>query len=220
MIVGFAIGFILGLFSGNIFLATFCGIAVVVVMYIFLVAQANRTYNAIEDQTSIFVSLLCNHAKGSSDIVSIMKKVMPSLSDPLYSLVQRFITDSDSTGSTDIAFDIMKESVDNRQLRTIIVNLKTCSHYQANYETVLTQMMGQITAGLSARATRKNILWSGKMTLILISVMTTIILFVIARMLNIPIRDIMLDTMIGQFLTFMMGIIYLVVLVKLFATDK
>ena len=55
-------------------------------------------------------------------------------------------------------FDYMKESVDNRQLQTIIVNLKNCMHYQANYEEVLAQMMSQVAAGLSAREDRKNIL--------------------------------------------------------------
>ena len=221
MIVGAALGFMLGLmFSGNIFLALFLGIATVVILYLVLVSQANKVYNAIEDQTSIFVSLLCNHSKGSTDIVTIMKKVLPSLQNPMYKLVKKFINDADATGDTDVAFDIMKESIDNKQLRTIIINIKNCSHYQANYEEVLQQMMGQITSGLAARAERKNILWNGKILLTTISIMTAIILFIIAGMLGIDIKAVMLGTMIGQFLTFVMGVIYLGVLVKLFATDK
>lgn len=221
MVISALLMFMLGIFfSGNIFLALFLGIAAVVLLYVFLIAQANSIYNKIEDDTSIFVSLLSNHSKGSTDITTIMKKVLPNLKNPMYKLVQKFIQDADSTGSTDLAFDIMKESIDNKQLRTIIVNLKNCSHYQANYEEVLTQMMSQITAGLSARAERKNILWNGKILLATISIMASVIVIMVATMLNIDVREIMLNTMVGQFLLFVMGVIYLSVLVSLFATDK
>lgn len=54
-------------------------------------------------------------------------------------------------------------------------------HYQANYEEVLTQMMGQITESMSAREERKNILFSMKLTLIAISVMSVIIVALIGK---------------------------------------
>lgn len=64
-----------------------------------------------------------------------------------------------------IMIDYMKESIDNRQLQTIIINLKNCMHYQANYEEVLMQMMNQVAAGLTAREDRKNVLFEMKLTL-------------------------------------------------------
>ena len=58
--------------------------------------------------------------------VTIMDNTVPALSGPLRGIVQKFVADAENTGNVDIAFDYMKESVDNRQLQTIIINLKNC----------------------------------------------------------------------------------------------
>ncbi len=220
VVTGLVAGLVVGtLLLGPLF-GIFAGTAIVTLLYIWLIAKANRTYTAIEDQTSVFVSLLCNHAKGSSDIVMVMKRTLPNLSEPLYSHVKTFLLNADAYGSTDIAFDIMKESVDNKRFKIIITNLKTCSHYEANYEEVLQQMVSQITAELSSREERKTILLNGKITVASLSVITVLILVIIANMLAIPIKAIMFETFIGQCLCLLMGLLYLYVLTTLFAADR
>lgn len=214
-------GFIEGMtFFGNGFVAIFLMVAQAVFLYVFFKALSGKTYNQIEDAISIFVSILSNHAKGSSDIVTIMQNTLPSLSGPLKGIVSKFVSDAEHTGNVDIAFDYMKESVDNRQLQTIIINLKNCMHYQANYEEVLVQMMGQIAAGLSAREDRKNILFSSKMTLVVISVMAVIIVWIIGAGLGIDVKGSLTGNMIGQFLLLVTGLLYLMVGAKMFGTDK
>ena len=112
----------------NVTVALFLAAALIVAVYAVLLYLSGRTYNHIEDNTAIFISILSNHAKGSSDIVTIMNRTLPSLHGPLRGLVQKFVMDAENTGNVDIAFDFMKESVENRQLQTIIINLKNCMH--------------------------------------------------------------------------------------------
>ena len=117
-----------GFFEGTIFfqnglVGIFLACAQAVVLYGIVMALAGKTYNQIEDNTAIFISILSNHAKGSSDIVTIFQNTIPSLSGPLKRIAEKFVMDAEATGNVDIAFDYMKESVDNRQLQTIIVNL-------------------------------------------------------------------------------------------------
>jgi hypothetical protein len=114
----------------------------------------------------------------------------------------------------------MKESIDNRQLQTIIINLKNCSHYQANYEEVLVQMMGQIASGLSAREDRKNILFSSKLTLIVISITAVIIVWIIGAGLDIDVKGILIEHVAGQVILLITGLLYLMVGVKMFGTDQ
>lgn len=214
-------GFIIGIATiRNFYWALFIGISLIVFLYVVVLGLSSSTYNAIEDSTSIFVSILSNHAKGSSDIVTIMENTYPSLDNPLKGIVRQFIIDAGRTGNIDIAFDYMKESVDNRELRTIIINLKNCMHYQANYEEVLAQMMGQIAAGLTAREERKNILFSMKITLVIISIASAVIVLLIGKGIDIDVLHILRSTQIGQFLLFLTGLMYLFVTVKLFVTDK
>lgn len=221
LVIGFASGIAEGMiFSGNGFVALFIGAVQVVVLYVIILGLAGRTYNQIEDGTAIFVSILSNHAKGSSDIVTIMQRTMASTEGPIRALISRFLLDCERTGNVDIAFDFMKESVENRQLQTIIVNLKNCMHYQANYEDVLSQMMAQIASNLSAREERKNILFSMKLTMVVISIASAVIVMFIGKGLDIDVREILTSNVIGQGILFITGVLYLFVVVKLFGTDK
>ena len=215
------VGFFEGMtFFSNFFAAIFLATAQAVALYVIVKGLSGRTYNKIEDATAIFISILSNHAKGSSDIVTIMQKTSVSLSGPLRGIVEKFITDCENIGNVDVAFDYMKESVDNRQLQTIFVNLKNCMHYQANYEEVLVQMMGQVAAGLSAREDRKNILFSMKMTLVVISITAVIIVCIIGAGLGIDVKSSLTGNIVGQGLLCITGFLYLLVGVKIFGTDK
>lgn len=221
MILAGILGFIEGsIFFSNGFVAIFLAAAQVVVLYAIALYLSGKTYNQIEDSTAIFISILSNHAKGSSDIVTIMQNTIPSLSGPLKRIVNKFVMDCEATGNVDLAFDYMKESVDNRQLQTIFVNLKNCMHYQANYEEVLVQMMGQVAAGLSAREDRKNILFSSKLTLVVISITALIIVWLIGAGLGIDVVGSLTGNMFGQGLLLVTGLLYLMVAVKMFGTDK
>lgn len=216
-----AVGFFEGtILFGNVFVAIFLTAAQAVALYVIIKGLSGKTYNEIEDSTAIFISILSNHAKGSSDIVTIMQKTSISLSGPLKTVVEKFIVDCESTGNIDIAFDYMKESIDNRQLQTIFINLKNCMHYQANYEEVLIQMMGQVAAGLSAREDRKNILFSMKMTLIVISITAVAIVWIIGAGLGIDVKGSMTGNIAGQALLCVTGFLYLLVGIKMFGTDR
>ena len=214
-----------GFFEGtiifqNVFVALFLAVAQAVVLYAFAIGLSGRTYNQIEDQTAIFISILSNHAKGSSDIVFIMQNTIPSLKGVLREIAEKFVQDAENTGNVDIAFDYMKESVENRQLQTIIINLKNCMHYQANYEEVLAQMMSQVAAGLSAREDRKNILFSMKLTLVVISITAVIIVWIIGAGLGIDVKGSLTGNIAGQALLLITGLLYLMVGIKMFKTDK
>lgn len=214
-----------GFFEGvlvfqNGFAGIFLCVLQVVLLYGGALALSGKRYNEIEDSTAIFISILSNHAKGSSDIVTIMQNTAVSFTGPLKEVVSKFVSDAENTGNIDIAFDYMKESVENRQLQTILINLKNCMHYQANYEEVLAQMTSQVAAGLSVREDRKNILYAGKLTLTVISVMAVVIVLIIGAGLDIPVKESLTGTVAGQFLLLVTGILYLLVGIKMFQTDK
>lgn len=221
LMVLFSVSFLITtVISGNIFVGLFVGAASFVAVYVVFLALSGKTYNQIEDTTPIFISILSNHAKGSSDIVTIMQHTNRAMEGPIKELISRFLLDCERMGNVDMAFDFMYESVENKQLKTIIMNIKNCSHYQANYEDVLSQMMGQIAANLSAREERKNILFSMKLTLIVISVASVLIVWIIGKGIGVDVKTILTSNIFGQFILFITGILYLFVAVKLFGTDK
>ena len=206
--------------AGNVFLGLFIALAVVTAEFLVVIFLSGRTYNQIEEDTSLFISILSNHAKGSSDIVTIMTRTLPSMDGTIRELIKKFLLDAEKTGDIDVAFDVMKESVDNRTFQTIIVNLKNCMHYQANYEEVLQQMMNQVAEAMSAREERKNILFSMKITLVSISIMSVIIVALIGKGIGIDVKAILTGNMAGQFILFITGLLYLFVTTKLFGVDK
>ena len=206
--------------SQNILLSLFIASLIVTLEVLSVVIMYGKTYNRIEEDTSLFVSVLSSHAHESSDIVTIMTRTYSSLDGPLRNLIGEFLITSEKTGNIDFAFDVLKESVDNRTLQTIAVNLKNCMHYEANYEEVLTQMMNQVAEEMSAREERKNILFSMKLTLISISVMSVIIVALIGKGIGIDVKAILTENLAGEFILFITGLLYLFVTVKLFKVDK
>ena len=82
------------------------------------------------------------------------------------------------------------------------------------------QMVRQIAAGLSAREDRKNILFSSKLTLVVISIMAVVIVWIIGAGLGIDVKGSLTGNVIGQILLLVTGLLYLMVGVKMFGTDK
>lgn len=111
--------------AGNVFLGLFIALAVVTAEFLVVIFLSGRTYNQIEQDTSLFISILSNHAKGSSDIATIMTRTLPSMDGPIRELIKKFLLDAEKTGDIDIAFDVMKESVDTLSMRCIF----TVSHF-------------------------------------------------------------------------------------------
>ena len=149
-----------------------------------------------------------------------MTRTLPSMDGPIKELIKRFLLDAEKTGDIDLALDVMKESVDNRTFQTIIVNLKNCMHYTANYEEVLQQMMNQVAERATAREERKNILFSSKLTLISISAMSVIIVALIGKGIGVDVKTILTENIPGQVILFITGLLYLFVTVKLFGVDR
>ena len=90
----------------------------------------------------------------------------------------------------------------------------------ANYEEVLMQMMNQVAAGLTAREDRKNVLFEMKLTLAVISVVAVVIVMIIGTGLGIDVVGCLTGNVFGQILLFITGILYLMVGIKMFGTDK
>ena len=206
--------------TGNVLLSVFIALSVITAEYLSVIFLKNRTYERIEEDTGLFISILSNHAKGSSDIVTIMTRTYPSMDGPLRELIRKFLSNADKTGDIDFSFDVLKESVDNRTFQTIIVNLKNCMHYMANYEEVLQQMMDQVSVAMSAREERKNILFSMKLTLVSITVMSVIIIALIGKGLGIDVKAILTGSIPGQAILFMTGLLYLFVATRFFVVDR
>ncbi len=206
--------------SENILLSLFIGLALAVAEILVLVGMSARNYNKIEDDTEMFVSLLANHSKGSTDLVTIFEGACPNLDGILRSLVSQFLVDVKETGNVDASIDKMRNSIDNKQLSTILINLKNTSHFRANYDEVLSQMTSQIAESLSAREERKNVLFSMKITLIVISIASLIIVKIIGSCLSIDVLEILTANMFGQGLLFVLGLVYLFVVTRLFKTDR
>ena len=71
-----------------------------------------------------------------------------------------------------------------------------------------------------AREERKNVLFSMKITLIVISIASIIIVKIIGSCLSIDVLDILTANVFGQVLLFALGLVYLFVLTRLFKTDR
>ena len=70
------------------------------------------------------------------------------------------------------------------------------------------------------KSVRKNILFSMKITLVSISIASLLIVQLIGNGIGVDVKAILTGSVVGQFLLFVTGILYLFVAMKLFVTDK
>lgn len=218
MAISFVASFFITFSISKLFLLTvFISVLIVAIEYLLLLALSNYTYSKIDEQTPMFVSTLGDYSRSSDDIVTVMKNTLPSLEDPMRSLVEEFLKNADREGNVDFAFDVMKESVDNKQLRVILTNLKNCMRYQANYDDLLVEMTGQITTYIRNIKKRKNILFSVKMTIAILSFIGIGILFFIGETNGFNPVTLLLSSPLGKIALFTSGMIFIFIFVKLFA---
>lgn len=215
------IGLVIGMaFFQNVFVALFLAIVLPLAADTAFGIAAGHSYSMIEDTTSLFISILSNHSKSSTDIVTIMRETYAEITGPIKDLVGIFLVSADADGSADAGFAAMKAATKNRQLRTIIMNLKNCMHYEANYESVLTQMEGQVSEALTAREARKQTINTQRGSLLAVTAISIAITLIIGSAMDIHVFSTMTASAGGQAVLLATGVLYAFIASRIFTNSE
>jgi len=162
------------------------GAAILLPMLCYLVLRQTADHRMVksEAQMSQFVGILSNQAVIYDDIVTIMEQIWPHLSDPLRSIVRRFVNKARDSGSVDTAFSHMRESIESRQLRSILTNLQTTSHFNADYRGILRVISVDMNDYLRGINERSAMIRRFKVEFLIIFVLFAILLLAVTRILG------------------------------------
>lgn len=206
-------------FLFNVVAGVGAAILLPMLLYIFLRQAADHRMVKSEAQMSQFVGILSNQAVIYDDIVTIMEQTWPHLSDPLRSIVRRFVNEARDSGSVDTAFSHMRESIESRQLRSILTNLQTTSHFNADYRGILRVISVDMNDYMRGINERSAMIRRFKVEFLIIFVLFAILLFAVTRILGNSFGA-LTDTLIGKLILTGVISIWTVICFKCLITER
>ncbi len=201
------------------YLWTVAAIIFPMLVYLILRQLADRQMTKSESQLFQFIGILSNQAVIYDDIVTIMEQTWPHLSDPLRSIVRRFVNEARDSGSVDTAFSHMRESIESRQLRSILTNLQTTSHFNADYRGILRVISVDMNDYMRGINERSAMIRRFKVEFLIIFVLFAILLFAVTRILGNSFGA-LTDTLIGKLILTGVISIWTVICFKCLITER
>lgn len=154
--------------TGRILFGAAAGIVTGLLFYSFVSFLCSRNYHRMESSLIKFTNLLESYSQTEDDIIAIMGKVYPYLSEPLREIVRSCYAEASTDGDVEAAFSRMKRRIPHRKLRELLDNLETCSLHQANYPDVISKNRNVIRVSLAEKEKRKQTVRSERVNIVAI----------------------------------------------------
>lgn len=214
------IGFVAILLLTGLVLFAVGGSALLVVgTYIFLSMMANKNAQIIEEDMGVFLDMLDAYSKSSDDIVDIMGKTYPSLSEPLMGYVEEFYYEAINVGE-ETAFRHLEYKIPNTKLKEILGNLQLCSRNLTDYGTIVTDSQEQLRVYLEGKRERTDARINGGMELLTFAIIAGIIFVMIGNFAETNVWEMLLGTFVGQLIILYFVVLIIIGLITTFSYDK
>lgn len=194
-------------------------IAFPMLVYLILKQMADHQMTKSEAQLFHFIGILSNQAVIYDDIVTIMEQTWPHLGDPLKGIVRRFVNEARDSGSVDTAFSHMRESIESRQIRSVLTNLQTTSHFNADYRSILRIISIDMNDYMRGINERSAMIRRFKVEFLIIFVLFGILLFAVTRILGNSFGT-LTDRLVGKLILTGVITIWTVICFKCLITER
>jgi hypothetical protein len=172
-------GFILGINLANYWLVgVILGMGFVIILYAILYMISGFNYERIDKDVLTFVNIMDNYSETNDDIITIMGKTYPYLSNPLKQYIEDFYNEATSTGDIKTAFRKLEFKIENERIRDIIRNIEICSRHEANYQEIIRDTRDTLKDYLKAKQQRKAIMNNGRIEILMCLVLSIVMTYV------------------------------------------
>lgn len=172
--------------------------------YFMISAACSRNYNRLENNLIKFTNLLESYSQTEDDLIAILGKVYPALSEPLHGMVRTCYAEASTDGDMEAAFEKMKRKIPHRKLRELLDNLETCSMHQANYPEVIAKNRHVIRVNLAEKEKRKQTVRSERVNIVIILCCGAVCIGMIDNIMGGELFHSMIESGLGQGLLFLL----------------
>lgn len=211
---------IVTIISGKLLYGFASDIIFCIIVYCTLYALSGKYYNNLEANIMTLLNLIENFNKTQDDIVGIFRKTIPYIGEPISSILSEFCSEVRVYGDINQAFDNMNARIEHRKCRELIHNLKVCSRYESDYESVVRDLRTSMINYLEIKAERKAIINNGRAEIVILFVCAAFIIYLFSNIISGSLLKLLSESLIGNIIIIYCFIVILISVVLMFSYDK
>jgi len=211
---------IVTIISGKLLYGFASDIIFCIIIYCTLYALSGKYYNNLEANIMTLLNLIENFNKTQDDIVGIFRKTIPYIGEPISSILSEFCSEVRMYGDINQAFDNMNARIEHRKCRELIHNLKVCSRYESDYESVVRDLRTSMINYLEIKAERKAIINNGRAEIVILIVCAAFIIYLFSNIISGSLLKLLSESIIGNIIIIYCFIVILISVVLMFSYDK
>ena len=176
-----AILFLLGFLIGGFIVGFLFLIVSVFVPYIIISNLAYSNYLATEKDLEYFISSVSSNAIASADLMTILRKVSPSCSEPVKSAIGRATATMNATAKADAGVARLVREIEYPLFKEFIRNLDICGKQDADFRAVAEDFQKQAEMQLRAIERQRAIFVNARNEVLLMIGMGVLLTFMTAN---------------------------------------
>lgn len=212
--------FALNALTENLIYSLAAGGSIIAAAFLFLLFCANKNYKRTENALIPFCDIVSNFAATTDDLIAILEKSQPYLSEPISAAVLDCCTAARLTGDTHAALQSLTENVEHEQFGLVIQNLEICSRYICNFAEIIKDCRKMLAEYMAAKKQRAAIVKNARAEMLLLLTLCGFTTSMVSGFVDIGIWTLLTSSAIGFCLIAYCAAVLIAALVLLFSTDK
>lgn len=181
----------------------FYGLGAVGVWTIFVLGvqtvMAHRNYKVVDSNLISFLNQLANFSTvGTVEVTEVFAQVAHYMPYPLRDVLEECHAEARTSGNSAEALTACCDKLEHPKFKEIIRNLESCMRYTADYKVVVDGLRKNILDERRNAQERKSLAASAITHMLIVTVMAAVILFISGWQLDMPIREVILESFIGR----------------------
>jgi len=200
-------------FFGNIVLAFFSMLMVVIIPIVRMTMLADRAYKCTEKQLTLFVNNVANMSASTNNIVTVVADVTRYMTYPLNTAMERAVATAKLTGDDSACVRQLCREIEHPLFVRFLRHLEICSRNDSDFKTVARDYSGQVDQALKAAQRQKQIFANGKGNITSLLIISLVMIAMMASYTGMGFMEMLIDMshdIFGAVVLIFTGIIYLV----------
>ncbi len=167
------------------------------VMYLFENFIMQRNYNRTEESLIKLLDFLGNYSVTTSEITWILSQICDYMEEPVKGVLEECCLEAQTTGDSSVALLYMAEKLEHPKFQEMIRNLEISIRYAADLTIMVMQSKKTIGEYMRLRQERKSLTREAWVNILILGSMSLVILKAVGALLEIPMNELLFQSIPG-----------------------
>lgn len=167
------------------------------VLYLLENLIMQRNYNRTEESLIKLLDFLGNYSVTTSEITWILSQICDYMEEPVKGVLEECCVEAQTTGDSSVALLYMAEKLEHPKFQEMIRNLEISIRYAADLTILVMQSKKTIGEYMRLRQERKALTREAWVNILILGSMSLVILKAVGALLEIPINELLFQTIPG-----------------------